>query len=390
MSGFTGERYIPTIRGEMRHEHLHRYAFAAALVKGLDIVDLACGEGYGTAILSSCANVVVGVDIDENTVAQARVRYGAISNARFIAGAMSNTGLESQRFDAVICFEAIEHVSDQQSVFGEIVRLLKPGGFVIMSTPNKEIYDRGRREPNPFHVKELSESEFSDLVSRNFENSRKFFQKNVVYNAIVREDNNQAYTGLSLQGNEFLSVPPQIRDAKYIIEVASNGQLPVPQDDATLLVDYDDDLATEDSKMRMWAGQLAQELRHKSVAVDAAQATSRSGTNQARWSDGSIIDNLRRRLSVAAFSNSALANRLQKEESEKEQARRSVASLEVIAEGLRDQISSLSQESDRLRVDLADESRRLRNAQLSLDEQYIGRTRAERSESTRLNSSHSS
>src|SRR3569833_523537 len=82
---FTGERFVPGTRGEIAHEHWHRYAFARRFVAGRRALDVACGEGYGSALLAQTAADVVGVDIDAAAVAHAAVCYGA-PNVRFMAG----------------------------------------------------------------------------------------------------------------------------------------------------------------------------------------------------------------------------------------------------------------------------------------------------------------
>src|SRR6266403_4168752 len=69
---FTGERFLPGCAGEIAYEHWHRYAFARRFATGKRVLDAACGEGYGTALLSKVASAVVGVDIDAATVAHAR------------------------------------------------------------------------------------------------------------------------------------------------------------------------------------------------------------------------------------------------------------------------------------------------------------------------------
>jgi len=60
---WTGERYVPQMRGTIALEHLHRYAFASEYVQGLDVLDIASGEGYGSEMLSRTARHVYGVDI---------------------------------------------------------------------------------------------------------------------------------------------------------------------------------------------------------------------------------------------------------------------------------------------------------------------------------------
>jgi cyclopropane fatty-acyl-phospholipid synthase-like methyltransferase len=75
MLEWTGERYLPWIKDfQMHYEHLHRYAFAAQLVKGKRVLDLACGEGYGSNMLAQEAESVIGLDIDEKVVYHASNR----------------------------------------------------------------------------------------------------------------------------------------------------------------------------------------------------------------------------------------------------------------------------------------------------------------------------
>ena len=86
MSGleFTGERFVPGVRGEIWIEHWHRYHFAARLVAGKRVLDVACGEGYGTALLAESAAEVTGVDLSEAAIAHAKKAYAAARNARFV------------------------------------------------------------------------------------------------------------------------------------------------------------------------------------------------------------------------------------------------------------------------------------------------------------------
>ena len=77
---FTGERYVPGTAGEIAHEHWHRYAFARRFVAGRRVADVACGEGYGSALLAESAATVVGIDIDAATLAHARSTYASRGN----------------------------------------------------------------------------------------------------------------------------------------------------------------------------------------------------------------------------------------------------------------------------------------------------------------------
>ena len=168
---WTGERYVPWIPDPaIAYEHLHRYAFAARLAAGKQVLDLASGEGYGANILAAVASRVVGIDIDENAVGHARGRYRR-DNLDFVSGSVTDVPLKPEHaFDLVVCFEAIEHIAEQQKLVSEAHRMLKPDGIFVVSTPNKHRY-QGRDEhceENPFHVREVEFDEFRALLAEYF------------------------------------------------------------------------------------------------------------------------------------------------------------------------------------------------------------------------------
>ena len=90
---FTGERFVPGIAGEIAHEHWHRYAFARRYVTGKRVLDAACGEGYGSALLAGLAAQVTGIDIDAAAIAHARASYAAVANVRFEEGSAATLPL---------------------------------------------------------------------------------------------------------------------------------------------------------------------------------------------------------------------------------------------------------------------------------------------------------
>jgi GT2 family glycosyltransferase/SAM-dependent methyltransferase/glycosyltransferase involved in cell wall biosynthesis len=162
---FTGERYVPSEEGEMRIEHLQRYLSVLPLVKGKRVLDLACGEGYGSAILSETAAEVVGVDVSQEAIDHATAQYaGAGKQLTFHCGGATDTGLHEGRFDVVVSFETIEHLTEQSAMLREIRRVLKPDGVFIVSSPNRPIYSRGGEYKNEFHLRELDFVEFDSLL----------------------------------------------------------------------------------------------------------------------------------------------------------------------------------------------------------------------------------
>src|SRR6202166_1480667 len=141
MLEWTGERFLPWIKeSRIAYEHLHRYAYASTFVKDKLVLDLASGEGYGSGMLATSAASVTGIDIDESVVRHATEKYGS-RNLQFISGSITAIPIqEDHSFDVIVCFEAIEHIEDQEKLLGEVKRLLKPEGLFIVSTPNKAAY----------------------------------------------------------------------------------------------------------------------------------------------------------------------------------------------------------------------------------------------------------
>lgn len=163
---FTGERFVPGVGDQIEHEHVHRYLFSLQFCNGRDVLDVACGEGYGSALLGGVAKSVVGVDSSADAVAHASRNYASQSVA-FVQADATETPLADASVDVVVCFETIEHVDDHEGLLGEIKRVLRPDGLLLLSTPDRETYLAGA-EPNPYHVRELNRVELAALVSSHF------------------------------------------------------------------------------------------------------------------------------------------------------------------------------------------------------------------------------
>jgi ubiquinone/menaquinone biosynthesis C-methylase UbiE len=174
---FTGERYIPTEYGEIRFEHLHRYLLSQQFVKGKIVLDLASGEGYGSHILAQTAVKVIGVDIDEETINFARGNYKAQPNLEFLVGSCSLVPLAAQSVDMVTSFETIEHHDQHEEMMLEIKRVLRPGGSLIISSPDRLNYSDKPNYTNPYHVKELYYEELLALLQKYFQNIKIYGQR---------------------------------------------------------------------------------------------------------------------------------------------------------------------------------------------------------------------
>lgn len=162
---FTGERFVPGAKGEIWVEHWHRYHFASRWCAGKQVLDVACGEGYGTALLARHGAHVTGVDISAEAIAHARGRYASLANAEFMEASCTALPLADASVDVAVSFETIEHIAAQAEFIGELARVLKPEGVLVLSCPNKLEYSDKRGFTNEFHVKELYRDELASLVA---------------------------------------------------------------------------------------------------------------------------------------------------------------------------------------------------------------------------------
>lgn len=173
---WTGERYVPGVVGPIKTEHLHRYLCALTICRDKEVLDVACGEGYGCYIIAQVAKRVVGVDIDRETIECATKRYGN-EHISFSAGDCTRLPLQADSVDVVVSFETIEHIVDHTGFLKEIKRVLRNDGVLIMSTPNRIVASPPDTRPNEFHVLELYKEEFQGLISGFFKNVLFFGQK---------------------------------------------------------------------------------------------------------------------------------------------------------------------------------------------------------------------
>ena len=148
-----------------REFHLDRYRFAAQRVKGRRVLDCACGTGYGARLLreQGQATQVVGVDIAAKSIQYAYKHHG-LSSTEYVCASADCLPLPVSSVDVIISFETIEHVIDDRSLIAEFFRVLRPGGELIVSTPNQ-----WPLKDTPFHVREYDRKSFLCVLESRFD-----------------------------------------------------------------------------------------------------------------------------------------------------------------------------------------------------------------------------
>jgi SAM-dependent methyltransferase len=170
----TGERTLPDVPEEnyWYRRHLAVYEWIGARTIGGRVVDMACGEGYGSEVLSRSAGSVVGVDANPEAHEHARLRYQR-QNLRFERDLVESF---SEPCDAVVFLQTIEHVQDPGAILEHFKDMLEPGGVAYVSTPNLLTLapPGAEKSDNPWHVKEYRAAEFRELCESHFESVELF------------------------------------------------------------------------------------------------------------------------------------------------------------------------------------------------------------------------
>ncbi len=278
---FTGERYVPGTAGEIAHEHWHRYAFARRFAAGRRVLDVACGEGYGSGLLAEVAAHVTGIDIDARTLAHARAAYADRDNVAFVEASATVLPLADASVDAIVSFETIEHLdaADQPRMLAEFGRVLAPDGLLILSSPNRPQYSEARGYANPFHRHELDRDELAGLLAPHFPALQWHRQRRYLGSALWAEQANGGYEALS--GSATSADDGVAPEAMYFVVVAARTPAALPQrvPSLSLFTDRDDaELARIDREARevlRLDGLLRQrdtELREQTVYARELQA----------------------------------------------------------------------------------------------------------------------
>ncbi|MEO7932236.1 MAG: class I SAM-dependent methyltransferase [Chthoniobacterales bacterium] len=225
---FSGERLVRSLPPGLRvsTEHLHRYSTALPLCSGRRVLDIASGDGYGSALLAGEAMQVTGVDISPETVVRARELYER-PNLTFLEGRATAIPLPDASVDVVVSFETIEHLLDHESFLHEIRRVLAKDGLLLMSTPDKSEYSDRAGLKNPHHLRELTRSEFHDLLKDHFQNvcmaGQRYVAGSWLESSAAPEGSSRGVLTADYDSMPFTLGPGE---AVFCLALCSNGPLP--------------------------------------------------------------------------------------------------------------------------------------------------------------------
>lgn len=160
----TGERTVPDIADENYWFRRHQAAYVELLpyCAGATVLEAGCGEGYGAGILAGKAKRVLALDYDRAATTHVARRYPEVTVAR---ANLAFLPIKSSTVDVVVSFQVIEHLWDQAGFLAECHRVLRPGGRLLVTTPNRITFTPDSDIPlNPYHTREFSPSELDSMV----------------------------------------------------------------------------------------------------------------------------------------------------------------------------------------------------------------------------------
>lgn len=215
-----GERMVPAFHEQQLvfGEHLSRYLAASEIVKNKEVLDIASGSGYGSYLLSKNAKIVYGVDNYKPTIEYSKRNYSK-ENIEFLHGTAEKIPLKDNTVDVVVSFETIEHIENYHEFIKEIKRVLRPDGYLIISTPNDYEFPEG----NHFHKHEFYPDELKTLLGNNFKHTKFYYQFTWLYNALLSEGESGKEWKKQLTTHN--SAPVKDDKAVYMVAICSNKEI---------------------------------------------------------------------------------------------------------------------------------------------------------------------
>jgi SAM-dependent methyltransferase len=299
---FTGERFTPENRGAIWYEHWHRYCVAAPLARGRTVLDAACGEGYGSALLARAATKVIGIDIGAEAIAHAQTRYSA-PNLSYVLASVTDIPLADGTVDLIVSFETIEHLAAQRRMLAEFRRVLAPAGVLVISSPNRPVYNEGGEVENAFHVRELDRAELKALLDPGFPRQAWHSQHVVAHSAMWAD----GHAGNGIASFDVLTADgPERRDAPaepmYFVVVCAADGVALPLLPALSLFD--------DDALSLWREFARMARRERQLIWDEVDARTIAEERQAELIDAMNSLTSERQRAEAAHALHAAAQEL--------------------------------------------------------------------------------
>ncbi len=184
----TGERILLEKESAlMIARHFCAYKFAKDFAFDKDVLDIGCGEGYGSHYLSDFSRILTGIDYDKDVIAYAQNKYKK-ENLKFLIKKAEDLAGLKKKFDLITCFQNIEHIYDAEGFLKGVRLALNDGGSFICSTCNRNDASPGSKEPfNKFHVREYLFLELKELLAKNFKSVEIFgLKRSIKLNFFIR------------------------------------------------------------------------------------------------------------------------------------------------------------------------------------------------------------
>jgi 2-polyprenyl-3-methyl-5-hydroxy-6-metoxy-1,4-benzoquinol methylase len=166
----TGERMMPTRADEVSvvfSRHKFTYEYIQQYTGNRTVIDVGCGTGYGSRILSENAREVIGIDLNNEAIAYCRENYKS-ENLSFVQSDVFSLN-EERKYDIAVTLQVIEHVDNVSEFCDKLKSIVKEGGGVFISTPNIPV-DQKIRNKNSYHVNEMTYPEFKKILENKFKN----------------------------------------------------------------------------------------------------------------------------------------------------------------------------------------------------------------------------
>ncbi|WP_428538466.1 glycoside hydrolase family 99-like domain-containing protein [Rhodopila sp.] len=230
---FSGERYVSGLlgnadSGDIQSEHYHRYLFALRFCHDKDVLDIASGEGYGSHLLGQTAHSVIGVDADDGAVSFANHNYLS-DRVSFKTGIAQALPITDASIDVVVSYETLEHFTDHDAFAAEVRRVLRPGGLLVISSPNRTVYTEQADYHNEWHLRELDRNEFLTYLETNFAHVRLFAQRPLIGSVIARDDgpDEGGLEGFILRDKSVFHQTEGVPQPPFFLALASDTELPL-------------------------------------------------------------------------------------------------------------------------------------------------------------------